>query len=695
LTAVATAIPQSGMPGVRWSPPHRKWKVILRVRGKDHYYGLFDDLEEAKSVCARARLDHDYDAPRSDREPDTTSHLSDAEVIERFYLDKDGDPAWRERPLVGDDATVRDRFRWNKRHAGAKFPERGGFERDGKVKLMYRLDVAKRLAAIRDAAADGLVSTLETSDPVAPGCLHASGIPDDENTTTKSPEPGDYEAALEEALKIEDRIEREKAAKVLEGEIIPPAPIGKGPLALVLIETKREFGLREDEVIVLSSGKDPYGQDTPRGHRLSRWFKVRLDLHAPSRKIHLRGVHYLLVAVQAVKSDGTSYENTREDYFWLNDYCAKAARWLRYIPFDRIVDERNEEAIIFRAERRESRPLGFSYAATGYRAPEVVRPPSIEIMRATPGATLTLHVEQNYCFAVFGEKSSLAEVLVPFCRRHGADCFIAIGELSETRAWEMAEAAVADGRKLICLTFCDFDPSGFQMPVSIAIKLMGQRDLQFPEFEFAVVPVALTLAQVIENRLPTAMVEKKDKRLGMWQATFAPPLIEAGLLPQEQVEGGGLAQVEIDALAAIHPEVLDGYAEAAIAPYLDATLAGQIAETKAAWEREANAALAAGVDRAKLDTLSSIERLVAESFNSRIARPFNRLERLALRAKGHLDAIEAAIQAEVDRVQLPPLPETPEAEDSSETATPLIDSDWSHIEMIEALKGRKKYEDEG
>jgi hypothetical protein len=116
------------MPGVRWEPVRRKWKVALRVRGEDHYYGLFDDLEEAKSVCARARLDHDYERPRSDREPDTTAHLTDAEVVSRFALDEDGDPVWREKPIVGDEATMRDNARWNSRHAGAKFPERGGFK---------------------------------------------------------------------------------------------------------------------------------------------------------------------------------------------------------------------------------------------------------------------------------------------------------------------------------------------------------------------------------------------------------------------------------------------------------------------------------------------------------------------------------------------------------------------------------------
>ena len=61
---------------------------------------------------------------------------------------------------------------------------------------------------------------------------------------------------------------------------------------------------------------------------------------------------------------------------------------------------------------------------------------------------------------------------------------------------------------------------------------MAQQVLQFPTFEFAVQPVALTLEDVVRLRLPTAMVEKNDKRMDMWQDAHAPALIEAGLLTQ-------------------------------------------------------------------------------------------------------------------------------------------------------------------
>jgi hypothetical protein len=32
-----------------------------------------------------------------------------------------------------------------------------------------------------------------------------------------------------------------------------------------------------------------------------------------------------------------------------------------------------------------------------------------------------LHVEQRFCFAAFGEKSSLAEVMLPWCQTRGVE----------------------------------------------------------------------------------------------------------------------------------------------------------------------------------------------------------------------------------------------------------------------------------
>ena len=282
---------------------------------------------------------------------------------------------------------------------------------------------------------------------------------------------------------------------------------------------------------------------------------------------------------------------------------------------------------------------------------------------------------------MFGEKSSLSEVLVPFAERHGADLFIATGELSERRAYEMARDAVRDRRKLICLTFSDFDPSGYQMPVSIAVKLMAQRELQFPDFEFAVQPVALTLDDVVRLRLPTAMVEKRDKRVGAWQGTFAEPLIEAGLLTQAEVEPGRSGAGRDRRPDRDQPGRTDPHGrgrDCALSRF-DARRSDERRED--AWMREAQEALTALTGGGSI-MLSHAERLTANRFNG--------LLRSLRRTKGRIDAIEAEMAVVVDQVALPPAPDPPEAIERSETASPLVDTDWGYLGMVEGDEGAQE-----
>jgi hypothetical protein len=654
--------PKSGVPGISWHAANGNWIVRHKVKGVEQFLGSFDDLEDAKRVKAQAMVLRE---PKPRRHDDSTDGYSDAFLSETFALDDDDDAMWRKRPFTSDMnlKQQRENARWNSRHAGKKLDERPKLTG---TRHMWARDIVARLVAIRERP--------ESADEaVTPRWKQTLGMP----------QRGDYEAILATVRALPSE-EREVHASRLEGLIIPAALFGEGPLARMLTKVKREIGLNQRELYVLSGMKDPFAQDTPTGHQLGRWLKVRLDLYAPGRTIHLRGVHYLLVATKARKPDGTPYTNTKADYTWLNDRVAKAARWLRYVPFDRIVDERNEEAIIARAPRGAT-AFPSVYVSTGYNGLDLPKP--VSVSRAMPHAVLAgLRADQRFCFAVFGEKSSLAEVLKPFAERHGADLFIATGELSERRAYEMARDAVRDGRTLVCLTFCDFDPSGHQMPVSIGVKLMAQKTLQFPGFDFIVQPVALSLDDVVRLKLPTAMVEKEDKRKDAWQEAHAEALIEAGLLTQEEVDGGGLAQVEIDALTAIMPEELNRIAEAAIAPYLDNDLEARTNEVRQAWEDEAETALTVGIDRSSLDLLSHAERLAANRFNA--------LLRSLGRTKDRLDAIEARMLTHAEGVALPPIPEAPKADgERSEAAKPMIDSVWGYLRMVKAMKDRKAYDE--
>ena len=118
---------------------------------------------------------------------------------------------------------------------------------------------------------------------------------------------------------------------------------GQGRLRTVLDAGKAE-GYRLADLTVLEPGRDPYRFDTAGGHRNARWFAEQVQrLLRPDQTIHLRGLHYLIVSRGNIRRPDTGevFANTNDDWEWLSDIAAKAARWLAYVPFDRIVDERN------------------------------------------------------------------------------------------------------------------------------------------------------------------------------------------------------------------------------------------------------------------------------------------------------------------------------------------------------------------
>ena len=127
-----------------------------------------------------------------------------------------------------------------------------------------------------------------------------------------------------------------------------------GVLRSVLERARLDAGCSLGELTALSAQVDPYRLDTPAGHRDGKWLAQQLNKAiGTSRRIHWRGLHYVLVSGKrpAVKPDGEIYRNTEKDWLWLSEVAGKAARWLGYIPFERIADNRNAEPIIHRKAR--------------------------------------------------------------------------------------------------------------------------------------------------------------------------------------------------------------------------------------------------------------------------------------------------------------------------------------------------------
>ena len=200
-------------------------------------------------------------------------------------------------------------------------------------------------------------------------------------------------------------------------------------------------------------------------------------------------MHYALVG--QARPGGSAYPNDFAGWSWLKA-AAKAARWLGYVPFGAIVDERNAEPVIRIAPRD---PVYYIWRYDPSGEPEL---PSAEFY--APTARIDVLDEylpsrpqlgQPYRLAVIGEKSSLEPVLGPVANSFGADLYLPSGEISDTYIYRLADAAHRDGRPLVVSYFADCDPGGWQMAISVSRKLQAFRELLGgPEFE--VHRVALT-----------------------------------------------------------------------------------------------------------------------------------------------------------------------------------------------------------
>ncbi len=396
---------------------------------------------------------------------------------------------------------------------------------------------------------------------------------------------------------------------------------GDGLLRRALEEARCETGCSRDDLTVLSPQIDPYRFDTPAGHRNGAWLAEQLDRAVgDTRRIHWRGLHYLIVAAADIrKPDGEIYRNTDEDWKWLSGAAGKAARWLGYIDFERIIDNRNSEPAI----HRKARVAPETWISVGLN----VTVPDIEELDPHP-EVIGFEGRQPYGLTIFGEKTSLEEVLLPLAERFEADLYLPAGEISDTLLFRMAKDGHEDERPMVVFVIADFDPAGHQMAVSIGRKLQALRDLRFHDLEFEVVPVALTVEQVRELRLPSTPLKKTEKRASKWRSEF------------------GVEQTEIDALATLRQSDFEEIVVDAISPFHDFSLANRVAKARAEWMAAAERSLEEQTDGEALDGIreQAVDRLADLEAEIEIIK-----QQLWLESADHVSLPEAEIPtADID-----------------------------------------------
>jgi hypothetical protein len=428
---------------------------------------------------------------------------------------------------------------------------------------------------------------------------------------------------------------------------------GNGRLRRVLETACEEHGLGLAELTVLSTQIDPYRLDTPTGHRDGAWLAKQLArFYGATKRAHWRGLYYSIIMDEdeTIKPDGEVFANVEEDWIWLSEKAGKAARWLGYVPFDRIIDQRNSPPIIHRKAKVEpdaSLLVGLS-----------VEIPDADDIEPLPHAT-GFEPRQAFHFVIFGEKSSLEDVLLPIAEIYEADLYLPTGEISDTLLYQIAKDANEDGRPLVVFTASDCDPAGYQMPVSIARKLQAFRDFRFSDLRFEVVPVALLPEQVrsIRPRLTERPLKKGEKRGDRWAAEF------------------GVKQTEIDALTTpAKSHILHEMFERAFEPYIDGNLFARVQEARNEWQEAAQEAVEEQIDPELLDTIRT--------------EAAERLEEL----REEIDRINEKLQlAASEHFTLPPI-EVPEPEvdlDPIRQALVHFDDDWATASR--ALIKRKSY----
>ena len=139
----------------------------------------------------------------------------------------------------------------------------------------------------------------------------------------------DVERATGVSMSAADRMRR--------GEWQPPTGpsmplLGRSRLTDVITDYVGGGDTTLDDLTVLVRATTRSGRTLPRATRTASGFAT------PWRAWASKSARAFLA-----KPDGSVYQNSECEWKWLSDRVSKAARWLGYVPFTRITDQRNTE----------------------------------------------------------------------------------------------------------------------------------------------------------------------------------------------------------------------------------------------------------------------------------------------------------------------------------------------------------------
>ncbi|HMM29944.1 MAG TPA: hypothetical protein PKD46_16805 [Aggregatilineaceae bacterium] len=295
-------------------------------------------------------------------------------------------------------------------------------------------------------------------------------------------------------------------------------------------------GVRVTDLLALAPQNDPLYAGTPADREQAAWFAALWQRGGFSRA-HLRRVHYWTVSQDppAIMPNGKAYVNTEACWKYLTQ-ASKMARYLGLVPIEDVVDHKNPPANV---QAFYSGALALDYDLF----PPELDEPAISVYGPQAGDVQPYHLE------VWCEKSTMNDVLLPVCRRYGANLVTFEGEASVTACYDLVRRVQQADRPARIFYISDFDPAGNSMPVATARKVEYMLTRYGAGQDVRLRALALTLDQVRAYRLPRTPIKETERRAGRFEEAF------------------GEGATELDALEALHPGVLARLVDDALRPY--------------------------------------------------------------------------------------------------------------------------------
>jgi len=423
----------------------------------------------------------------------------------------------------------------------------------------------------------------------------------------------------------------------------------------------------------MSRNYDPFFKGTEAHRRNARWFAELWARFGYTAGVHLRRMHYQVLATGQRTATGEPYENTEGCF---HDLCVAGseARILGLVDPEAFDDRRNPPAHLHIQPREHAPEPAAGWMPPWWELPALdpdALSDQIDFELAGPAITgYDYHPDdQPVLLEVWIEKTTMDDVLVPLCRELRANLVRAAGFESITAVVGLLRRAERHGKPAHVLYASDFDPAGAIMPVAVARQAEFWREQLGIDVELTIEQVALTASQVTAYDLPHVPIKESDRRKARFEAR------------------NGQGAVELEAL---HSGVLAETVLHAIQPYVDPDLERRAGRTRwnaegllrSKWER------ATGQVRADLEALedevagivgryrSQLEQ-IADRLDTDLAPYRERLERLGAEA-------ERIARETVGEIELPPRPAP--AEPDVDRSRLLFDSERHWWEQYRAFK---------